>query len=105
MLCTNTHEDLAGTVARAAGYCDSTYPGWAEKLNGIDFRIENGDNCVLYHLEGNYARGVGRIQEVGFGEAFACPDATELWREEIARRLGLEPFPAITVPSETTVNV
>jgi hypothetical protein len=87
------------TVHKAAQYLDEWYPGWAEKLEGVDYDISNCGNCVLHHVEGNYYVGLdlykSRVSSDNwmFGNFAFCainfdkPATHAAWDAEIQARL------------------
>jgi hypothetical protein len=47
-------KNIPEIVHNAALYLDEWYPGWEEKLDGVDFDISNMGNCILHHVTGSY---------------------------------------------------
>jgi hypothetical protein len=50
--------DIVSIVHKAALYLDEHYPGWADKLRGVNYDISYCDNCILKHVAGSYSVGL-----------------------------------------------
>lgn len=107
-----TLSDARDRARRGASFLDETAPGWAQDIDAWSLDLAGDGACVLGHLHGSFALGLGRSGlfsvssaprasfspvELGFhcipdvGDALQAADYAYLnraWHDEIVQRVG-----------------
>lgn len=116
-----TEEKVRKRVRRGAEYLDRVDPGWAGRIDAETLELEDGRQCVLGQLHGEFQLGLGRSDVLTLSSApraslspvtygFKCVEGvseewqardyellTQMWTEAVRRRQ--EPEEVIGVPS------
>lgn len=103
-------------VARGATYFDQQYPGWEQKLDGKEFNVSEATNCPLFHVDGDYSRGLDLFKQrassdwltAGYGfwgqQGIEVGYFNAAWRDEVIQRLAADRrgfVPMEVVPEDT----